>query len=88
MDADQDDVVFADLATDCIDTAGAFFERDVFNFGNEELCVVAVFLEGGDNHASDFTGVGVFEEEPIRRAFARSFDAVAIVNEDFHSCKK
>ena len=47
VDADKDDVGFAEGGAVGVDAADAFFEGDVFGFGDEELGVVAVGLELG-----------------------------------------
>ena len=47
VDADEDDVGFAEGGAMGVDAADAFFEGDVFGFGDEELGVVAVGLEFG-----------------------------------------
>ena len=41
MDADEDDVGFAEGGAVGVDAADAFFEGDVFGFGDEELGIVA-----------------------------------------------
>ena len=47
VDADEDDVGFAEGGAMGVDAADAFFEGDVFGFGDVELGVVAVGLESG-----------------------------------------
>ena len=47
MDADEDDVGFAEGGAVSVDAADAFFEVDIFGFGDEELSIVAVGLEFG-----------------------------------------
>ena len=47
VDADEDDVGFAEGGAMGVDAADAFFEGDVFGFRDEELGVVAVGLESG-----------------------------------------
>ena len=47
VDADEDDVGFAEGCAVGVDAADAFFEGDVFGFGDEELGVMAVGLESG-----------------------------------------
>ena len=44
VDADEDDVGFAEGGAMGVDAADTFFEGDVFGFGNEELGVVSVGL--------------------------------------------
>ena len=41
VDADEDDVGFAEGGAVGVDAADAFFEGDVFGFGDEELGIVA-----------------------------------------------
>ena len=55
----------------------AFFEGDVFGFGDEELGVVAFALKGCEDLVGEVAGVGVFEEGAVRGAFAGSVVAVA-----------
>ena len=47
MDADEDDVGFAEGGAVGVDAADEFFEGDDFCFGDEELSVVAFGLELG-----------------------------------------
>ena len=47
MDADEDDVGFAKGGAMGVDAADAFFEGDIFGFGDEELGIVAFGLEFG-----------------------------------------
>ena len=47
MDADEDNVGSAEGGAVGVDAADAFFEGDIFGFGDEELSVVAVGLEFG-----------------------------------------
>ena len=42
--------------------------------------------EDGDDAGCDESVPGVFPEEPVGAALARRVDAVAVVEEDFHSC--
>lgn len=84
MDADEDDVGFAEGGAVGVDAADAFFEGDVFGFGDEELSVVAFGLEFGQYALCDFAIVGGFEEGSVWGAFAGGVKAVAGVEEDFH----
>ena len=84
MDADEDDVGFAKGGAVGVDAADAFFEGDVFGFGDEELGVVAFGLEGCEDLVGEVAGVGVFEEFAVWGTFAFGLDAVAVVNYDFH----
>ena len=47
VDADEDDVGFAEGGAVGVDAADAFFEGDIFGFGDEELGIVAFGLEFG-----------------------------------------
>ena len=84
MDADEDDVGFAEGGAVGVDAADAFFEGDVFGFGDEELGVVAFGLELAEGLVGDFSVVVCFEECSVRGAFAGGVEAVAGVEEDFH----
>lgn len=85
MDGSQEDLVDAELLTDLVDPAAALLQGDVFSLRNQELDVEAQ----GEQLLPDAKGkvavVGVFTEVPVGAAFARGVDAVAIVEEDFHS---
>jgi len=78
VDGDEDDVVPAE-------EAAMLGQRDVFLLGNEEGGVVAEVGEGGDDAGCDESVPGVFPEEPVGAVLARRVDAVAVVEEDFHS---
>ena len=56
--------------TDSVGAADAFFEGDVFGFGDEELGVVAFGLEGCEDLVGEVAGVGVFEEFAVWGVFA------------------
>ena len=84
VDGDEDDVGFAKGGAMGVDAADAFFEGDVFGFGDEELGVVAVALKGCEDFVCEVAGVGVFEEGAVWGAFAGGVEAVAGVEEDEH----
>ena len=84
MDADEDDVGSAEGGAVGVDAADAFFEGDIFGFGDEELGVVAFGLEGCEDLVGEIAGVGVFEEGAVWGAFAGGVKAVAGVEEDEH----
>ena len=62
-----------------VGAADAFFEGDVFGFGDEELGVVAFGLEGCEDLVGEVAGVGVFEEFAVWGAFAGGVVAVGRV---------
>ena len=76
VDADEDDVGFAEGGAVGVDAADAFFEGDVFGFGDEELDVVAFGLKGCEDLVGEVAGVGVFEEGAVWGAFAGGVVAV------------
>ena len=76
VDADEDDVGFAEGGAMGVDAADAFFEGDVFGFGDEELGVVACAVEGCEDLVGEVAGVGVFEEGAVWGAFAGGVVAV------------
>lgn len=87
MDGNQEDLVGAELLADLIDPAAALLQGDVFPLRNQELDVEIQ----GEQLLSDAKGevavVGVFTEVPVRAALAGGVNAVAIVEEDLHSCR-
>ena len=76
VDGDEEDVGGALGCADGVGSADAFFEGDVFGFGDEELGVVAFALKGCEDLVGEFAGVGVFEEGAVWGAFARGVVAV------------
>ena len=62
-----------------VGAADAFFEGDVFGFGDEELGVVAFAVEGCEDLVGEVAGVGVFEEFAVWGAFAGGVVAVGRV---------
>ena len=76
VDADEEDVGGALGCADGVGTADAFFEGDVFGFGDEELGVVAFVLEGCEDLVGEVAGVGVLEEGTVWGAFAGGIVAV------------
>ena len=80
MEGDEEDVGGALGCADGVGAADAFFEGDVFGFGDEELGVVAFGLEGCEDLVGEVAGVGVFEEGAVWGAFAFGLNAVAVVD--------
>ena len=76
VDGDEEDVGGALGCADGVGAADAFFEGDVFGFGDEELGVVAFGLEGCEDLVGEVAGVGVFEEGAVWGAFAGGVVAV------------
>ena len=76
VDADEDDVGFAEGGAMGVDAVDAFFEGDVFGFGDKELGVVAFGLKGCEDLVGEVAGVGVFEEGAVWGAFAGGVEAV------------
>ena len=69
---------------DGVGAADALLEGDVFDFGDEELGVVAFGLEGCEDLVGEVAGVGVFEESAVWGAFSEGVVAVGGVEEDEH----
>ena len=87
VERDQEDLVGAVLLADLIDALAAFGEGNVFALGNQELDVEA---QGGQllpDAEGEVAVVGIFTEVPVGAAFASGVDAVAIVEENLHSCR-
>ena len=76
VEGDEEDVSGALGCADGVGAADAFFEGDVFGFGDEELGVVAFVLEGCEDLVCEVAGVGVFEEFAVWGAFAGGVVAV------------
>ena len=76
MDGDEEDVCGALGCADGVGAADAFFEGDVFGFGDEELGVMAFGLEGCEDLVGEVAGVGVFEEDAVWGAFSEGVVAV------------
>ena len=54
VDADEDDVGFAEGGAVGVDAADTFFEGEVFGFGDEELGVVATARDSGGEGREKF----------------------------------
>ncbi len=80
VEGDEEDVGGALGCADGVGAADAFFEGDVFGFGDEELGVVAFGLEGCEDLVGEVAGVGVFEEGAVWGAYTFGLDAVAGVD--------
>ena len=76
VDGDEEDIGAALGCADGVGAADAFFEGDVFGFGDEELGVVAFVLKGCEDLVGEVAGVGVFEEFAVWGAFAGGVVAV------------
>ena len=87
MDRDQEDLVGAELLADLVDPAAALLQGDVFSLRNQELDVEAQGEQLLPDTEGEVAVVGVFMEVPVGAALARGVDAVAIVEEDLHSCR-
>lgn len=74
----------SNLAGDIVGPAHAFLQGDVFLFGNQEFGIIATAPEVLHYGAGNFTVVLILPEASVRRAFARGFHPVAIVNQYFH----
>ena len=85
VDGDDDDVVLAEPAAPGVDAAAALGQGDVPFLRDKELGVEAEGEETVHDAGGDEAVPGVFPEHPVGRAFARRLDAVAVVDEDFHS---
>lgn len=83
VDGHQDDMVFANLVADLVYPFDTSFERDVFELRDQELSVVVAVLEMRHDGGGNPTRVLIFLEVAIRRALARRFSAVTVVDQDF-----
>ena len=87
VEGDQEDLVEAEMLADLIDASAALGEGNVFTLGNQELDIEAQGHQLLPNAEGEVAVVGVFTEVPVRATFARRIIAVAIVEEDLHSCR-
>lgn len=85
VDGDEEDVVFAQLATPLVHAAAALGQGDVRFLRHQERGVQAPCLKGGDDEAGKEPVLGVFQETTVGAPLALGVDAVAVVDEDFHS---
>lgn len=86
VDADDEGVVGFVTVTDghTVDAPAAFLQRDVLLLGHDERRVVTTALEMLHDGASNQAVVLILPEASVRRAFAKGFDPVAVVYQDFH----
>ena len=83
VDGHEDDVVFANQVADLVYPFDTNFEWYVFELWHQEFSVVIAILEMRHDGSGDFTRVLIFLEVAIRRALARRFPAVTVVDQDF-----
>ena len=83
VDGHEDDMVFANLVANLVDPLDARFEWYVFELGHQEFGVVVAILEMRHDSGGNLTRVLIFLEVAIRRALARRFPAVTVVDQDF-----
>ena len=87
VERDQEDLVGAKLLAELIDALAALGEGNVFALGNKELDVKVQGSQLLPDAEGEVAVVGVFTEMPVGAAFARRVDAMAIVEENLHSCR-
>ena len=85
VDGDKADVVGAEPGAVAVGAAAAFSEGDVGFFWDEEGGVVVEGGEAVNDAGGEAAGQGVFAECSVRGSFSGGVDAVAVVDEDFHS---
>ena len=85
VDGEENHLVSAELSADGVYAPAALSERDVFLLRNDEVSIKMKVEEMLPDLAGDEAGVSVFAEEAVGASLARSFNAVAIVEEDLHS---
>ena len=85
VDGDEEDVVFAQLAAPLVHAAAALGQGDVRFLRHQERGVQTPGLEGGDDAAGKEPVLGVFQETAVGVPLALGVDAVAVVDQDFHS---
>ena len=85
VDGNEDDVLLAEGVAEAVDAVAALEEAEVFFFRDQEFSVVVPGLEGGDDAAGQEPVLGVFQETAVGAPLSLGVDAVAVVDEDFHS---
>ena len=85
VDGDEEDVVFAQLAAPFVHAAAALGQGDVPFLRDKEFGVEAEGEEAVHDAGGDETVPGVFQETAVGAPLALGVDAVAVVDEDFHS---
>ena len=68
------------LTSKLVGPVDTLLKGDVVFFRDKQLCIVTSALKVHNNCSGYFTVVLVLPEATIRRAFARGFDPVAIIN--------
>jgi len=85
VDGDEKDVVFAQLAAPLVHAAAALGQGDVRFLGHQEGGVQAPGGEGVHDAPGDDAVFEIFQQAAVGAPLARSFDAVAVVDEVLHS---
>ena len=88
VDRDEDDIADTYFIAYGIYPAASFSKRNIGNFRYQKLSIVAAIIEFCCDAGGDKAVIFVFEKEPVWAAFAGRFDAVAIVEKNFHSRNK
>ena len=86
VDGDEPNLVDSQQAAPLVHPAAALLQGDVRFLRDQELRVQPPRVERLHDPAGDDAVHQVFPQAPVRASLAGSFDAVAIVDEDFHSC--
>ena len=87
MDGEENYLIVAKLPADGVYASAALLQGDVFALGNYEMGVKAQGGESFPDQESEIAVVGVFAEVAVRAELAGRVKAVAIVEEDLHSCR-
>ena len=84
MNGHQADIRLAQLGAYTVDPPAALFERDVFVFRNEQICIKVEIPETRHDSGGDFAVVGPLEDTAVGRTLPCCVPAVSVVNQDFH----
>ena len=85
VDGDEDDVLAAQLSAPLVYAAAALGQGDVRFLGHQEGGVQAAGGEGVHDAPGDDAVFEVFQEGAVGASLSLGVDAVAVVDEDFHS---
>ena len=84
VDRNEDDIADTDFITYCIHPIASFRKRHIEYLRHQKRSIIAAIQQfcydaGGDNAI-----VLIFEKFAVWAAFAGRFDAVTVIDEDFH----
>lgn len=86
VDGEENYLIVAELLANGVYAAAALLQGDVFALRNYQLGIEAQGGEAFPDEEGEVAGVGIFAEVAVGAALAGRVKAVAVVEEDLHSC--